>query len=136
MAEYGLGNFKYEFTAENGQAKFKFYDEQDASNTAETAVSSKDFPEGITQPDSRQVADIAYLQVSKQLNDKRDARLEREANEATASKLKADRQAREAADDHFAHSNDVSVAPAKVEEDGTRVYNTAEPSDTNNKGKK
>ena len=125
MAEYGLGNFKYEFTVEGGSAKFKFYDEQDASNTAETSVSTKDFPEGVTQPDSRQVADVAYNQVSKVLNDKRDARLRQTADNELADKQTEDSRQREAAEDLHANSQDVSTAPTKVDSDGTNVYNTA-----------
>jgi hypothetical protein len=134
MAEYGLGNFKYELEVKDGSSKFKFYDPEDASNTAEVSVSQKEFPEGVTQPDSRQVADLAYAQCAKVLNDKRDARLRKEAADALKAKQDEDARSREAAADFLNNSKDVEVEPAKVESDGTKVYNT--PSDKNTDKKK
>jgi glutamine cyclotransferase len=67
MAEYGLGNFVYELEVSDGNANFKFRDPEDASNTAEVSVHQSDFPEGINQADSRQVADLAFAQCSKGL---------------------------------------------------------------------
>lgn len=124
MAQYGLGNFVYELEVSNGNANFKFYDPEDAANTAEVAVSQKDFPEGITQPDSRQVADIAYAQCSKVLNDKRDARLKKQNTAEFNARQDEDARSREAQADFLNNANDASVQPAKTEDDGTKVYNT------------
>lgn len=130
MAQYGLGNFVYEFTVDNGSANFKFHDPEDANNTAEVSVNNKDFPEGITQADSRQVADLAFAQCSKQLNDTRDERLSKEASDKLDKEQEEGHRQREAASEFFNNSADGAVPPAKVEEDGTKVYNTAEPSDS------
>jgi creatinine amidohydrolase/Fe(II)-dependent formamide hydrolase-like protein len=108
MAEYGLGNFVYELEVSDGSANFKFRDPDDASNTAEVSVHQSDFPEGINQADSRQVADLAFAQCSKVLNDKRDKRLHAEASEDLAAKQKEDARAREAAADF--HNNSQELA--------------------------
>jgi hypothetical protein len=133
--QYGLGNFLYELEVSDGNANFKFWDAEDAANTAEVSVSQKDFPEGVKDADSRQVADIAYTQCQQVLNDKRDARLKKEAADNVAEKQKEDKRVREEAADVLANGQDVAVAPAHVEKDGTRVYNTATPDDQDNKKK-
>lgn len=105
---YGLGNFVYELEVSDGSANFHFYDPEDASNTADVSVSASDFPEGITQPDSRQVADLAFAQCQSLLNGKRDERI----RETSASELEAkhdeDARAREAAQDF--HNNSQELA--------------------------
>lgn len=94
---YGLGNFLYDLEVRDGKALFRFYDPEDAENTAEVEVSKSEFPEGITQADSRQVADIAYAKCAKVLNDKRDARFQKESADQLAAKQEEDaRQAGEA----------------------------------------
>lgn len=134
MAQYGLGNFLYEFSVDGKSANFKFWDPEDVTNTAEVAVTEKDFPEGVTDADSRQVAEVAYNQCSKTLNDKRDERKKREATEAFEKDTAEKASAREAAADHFAHSQDVSTAPATTETDDqgrvTNVYNTENNDDS------
>lgn len=130
----GLGNFVYELNVKDGAANFHFVDPHDSNNTADVSVSAKDFPEG-APADSRQVADLAFAQCAKVLNDKRDARIRKEADAERADKLKEDARAREAAEDFLANSNDVAVEPAKVEDDGTKVYNTADKSDSSDKKK-
>lgn len=109
MATYGLGNYKYDFSADAGTAKFHWYDPEDATNTADCSVSAKDFPEETSDPESRQVADIAYGLVAKQLNDKRDARIKREAAEQLEKQVSDDAAAREAAKDFFDNSKDQSA---------------------------
>jgi hypothetical protein len=101
MAQFGLGNFIYELEVSDGKANFNFRDPEDANNTAQVSVSQKDFPEGIPQADSRQVAELAFAQCSKVLNDKRDARIRKEAADALEKKHAEDaRQREEAADFH------------------------------------
>lgn len=107
MAEYGLGNFKYELTFDGKAANFKFHDPEDVTNTAEVSVSQSEFPEGISDADSRQVADIAYTQVSKVLNDKRDSRLKKEAENDLAKTQEEDKRSREAANDFFDKSSEL-----------------------------
>jgi hypothetical protein len=130
MAQYGLGNFVYELEISNDTANFSFHDPNDVTNTAEVSVSKKDFPEGIVQPDSRQVADLAYAQCSKVLNDKRDARLKKEASAEFNTRTDEEARSREAQADFLNNAQDASVQPAKTEDDGTKVYNTAEASDS------
>jgi hypothetical protein len=127
MAQYGLGNFVYELDIKDGNANFKFIDPDDASNTADVSVSKKDF-DGFSA-DSRQVADLAYSQCSKLLNEARDKRLQKEAADLDAANKAEDQRARDAAKEFFDNAQDVQVAPAKVEKDGTTVYNTAEAAD-------
>lgn len=131
---YGLGNFIYEIDIVDGKANFKFWDAADASNTAEVSIAKADFPDG-APADSRQVADLAYSECQKVLNDKRDARLKQEAADELEAKQAEDKRVREEANDFLANSQDVEVAPAHIEKDGTRVYNTAKPSDNDNKKK-
>lgn len=108
MATYGLGNFQYDITVEDGNANFKFFDPQDASNTASVSVPQKEFPDGIKQADTREVADLAYAQCQKVLNDKRDARIKKEEEDALAKKQDEDASAREAAADFHANSGDLA----------------------------
>lgn len=133
---YGLGNFLYTIDVADGNANFKFWDQDDASNTAEVSVSQADFPEGIQDADSRQVADIAFDQCQRVLNEKRDARLKKEAADALAEKTKEDARVRQVAQDHLNSAKDVEVAPAHIEKDGTRVYNTASPEENTGDTKK
>lgn len=123
MPQFGLGNFYYEVTADGGKANFKFTDPFDTSNTAEVSVDQKDFPEGLSY-DSRQVADIAYDQCQRVLNEKRDARILKEEEDKREAKNEEDARARQAAQDFHANAEETAVAPAKVEKDGTHVYNT------------
>jgi hypothetical protein len=134
MARYGLGNFEYEVTVKDGAAHFDFYDPEDADNTAQVSVASKDFPEGVTQATSRQVADLAYSQCSKVLNDKRDARIKKQAAADLDAKLGEDARAREAGADFLNNANDVQTQPTKTDDDGTRVYNTGDPKDDSDTG--
>lgn len=134
MAQYGLGNFVYELTVKDGSANFHFVDPGDSNNTADVSVNAKDFPEG-APADSRQVADVAYAQCAKVLNDKRDARLKKEAAKELDDRLSEEARSREAADDFLAKSQDVAVEPSKVEDDGTKVYNTDKNGGSDNKKK-
>jgi hypothetical protein len=108
MATYGLGNFQYDIKVEDGNANFNFFDPEDASNTASVSVPQKEFPEGVTQADTREVADLAYAQCQKVLNDKRDARIQKSEEDALAKKQEEDAAAREAAADFHANSNDLA----------------------------
>lgn len=126
MAQFGLGNFLYEIEVTDGGAKFHFFDNDDASNTADVTVAAKDFPEGAPAT-SRQVADLAFSQCSKVLNDKRSTRLRKEEAEATDARLTEESRVREAGEDFHNNAQDVAVEPVKVEDDGTKVYNTGTP---------
>jgi hypothetical protein len=108
MAQFGLGNFVYELEVSDGKANFKFRDPEDATNTAEVSVSQEDFPEGITQADSRQVADLAFAQCSKVLNDKRDARTRKEAADALQAKHDEDARQREESADFLNNAQDLA----------------------------
>lgn len=133
---YGLGNFLYELEIADGNANFKFWDADDASNTAEVSVAQKDFPEGVKDADSRQVADLAFTQCQKVLNDKRDARIKKEVADEVTAKQEEDKRVREEAAYVLANGKDVEVAPALIEKDGTRVYNVSTPSDNEDDKKK
>lgn len=122
MPTFGLGNFLYDLEVKDGKANFHFYDDEDADNTADVTLSAKDF-NGFDAT-SRQVADIAYAQAAKVLNDKRDARLAKQAQKDLAAKQTEDARSREAQADFTNNAKDVAVEPAQVEEDGTHVYNT------------
>jgi hypothetical protein len=124
----GLDNFQYELEVKDGNASFKFVDPQDASNTADVTLAQKDFPDGINDATDRSVADLAFSQVAQKLNDSRDARVAKEEADAAKAKVDEDKRSRDAAQDFFDNSQDVTVAPAKVDKDGTNVYNTAEAS--------
>lgn len=123
MPTFGLGEFLYELTVSDNEAQFNFWDREDATNTADVSIATKDFPEGITDPTARQVADLAFGQCSKVLNQKRDARLKKEAADAFSASQDLAAKNREAAADHFATTEDVVTAPALVLKDGTKVYN-------------
>lgn len=124
---YGLGNFLYELDIADGNANFKFWDADDANNTAEVTVSQKDFPEGVKDADSRQVADLAYSQCQQVLNDKRDARIKKEINDEVTAKQKEDKRVRDEAETFLSSTADVAVKPDHIERDGTKVYNTKAP---------
>lgn len=132
--QYGLGNFLYEIDIADGKANFKFWDAEDPSNTADVSVAQADFPDN-APADSRQVADLAFDQCQKVLNEKRDARIKKETTDALTAKQKEDARVREEANEILANGQGVEVAPAHVERDGTKVYNTATPEDQDNKKK-
>lgn len=112
MAQYGLGNFLYELTVDDGKSKFHFFDPEDADNTADVEVAKKDFPDGISDPDSRQVAELAFSQCSKLLNDSRDDRIRRTAASELSAKHAADARAREAAADFNNNSQELADTTA------------------------
>lgn len=123
MAQYGLGNYVYDIDVEDdGSAHFKFFDPQDPANAEEVVLAPKDFPGGVSNPDSRPVAEAAFNQCAKLLNDKRDARLQAE----TVAKMKADQAAgaaaRENAQEYLSNIQDPATEPDHVEKDGTKVY--------------
>ena len=124
MPTFGLGNFMYEMTVEGQSAKFNFYDPEDVSNSAEASVSQKEMPEKKVGVDGREVSEIAYGKVAKQLNDKRAKRLADEQTKELEDRLERDAKAVEASTQFYADSEEGSVKPAKEEKDGTRVYNT------------
>ncbi len=124
MAKYGLDNFEYEFVMEGGGGKHKFFDPADPTNTAEATVTPKDFPEGIKDADSRQVAEVAYAKVSEQMNKKRTERRKKERTDELNSSLDRDERERAAQADSILNSQEPAVAPVKEEKDGTKVYNT------------
>jgi hypothetical protein len=124
MPSYALGGYFYDVNVSGGSAHFKFYDTDDTNNTAAVTVAEKDFPKGVTDPTSRQVADAALLQVKKQLDDTRDERLRKEADDRHKAAADENARQRDAADELHANSQDVATQPAKVESDGTHVYNT------------
>lgn len=134
--QYGLGNFVYEIDIKDGKANFTFRDPEDASNTADVSVAQADFPEGVSA-DDRRVADLAYDQCQRVLNDKRDARIKKESADAAKAATDADAKARQDAQDFLSSAEHVAVAPHHVEDDGTTVYNTAPPeTQTDDKKKK
>lgn len=106
MAQYGLGNFVYELTFDGKTANFKFHDPADITNTAEVSVPQGDFP-GDALADSRQVADLAYGQVAKLLNDKRDSRLAKEAQAEVKERTEREAKEREIANDFFDKSQEI-----------------------------
>lgn len=119
MAQYGLGNFLYELEVNDGKSKFHFFDPEDADNTADVEVAKKDFPDGINDPDSRQVAELAFSQCSKLLNDARDDRIRRQAANDLSAKHAEDARAREAAADF--HNNSQELADTSATGSQTKV---------------
>lgn len=106
MATYGLGNFKYDITVNGTSANFKFFDPEDVTNTAEVSLHEKDFPEGITEPDTREVAEVALAQCQKLLNDKRDARIKKEREAELDEQSEETKRSREAANDFLANTQE------------------------------
>lgn len=132
MARYGLGNFQYDIEVSDGGANFTFFDPEDATNTEKVSIKASDFPAGVTSPDSRQVADQAYLLVEKALNEKRDARIRQQAADSLQAKHDEDARQRAAANTFMATAQDVQTDPHHTEKDGTRVYNLASPENQGN----
>ena len=122
MPQFGLGNFVYELDVKDGKANFSFRDPWDAENHAEVTIDQSEF-DGFAA-DSRQVADKAYDKCQRVLNEKRDARIKKEAEDQLDAQQKEDARARQSAQDFLESTSDVAVAPAKTEKDGTNVYNT------------
>lgn len=107
MATYGLGNFKYDLEVTGKTAKFHFYDPEDVSNTADVSLDEKDMPAGVSTPDDRQVAEIAFAQCQKLLNDKRDARYIKNRTEDLKVQDDETKRSREAANDFLANAQDL-----------------------------
>lgn len=128
MADYGLDGFLYHQTVDGKTAHFTFTDPEDVTNTAEVTVGEKDIPE-TALAGSRETADFAYSQVSKPLNDKRDARRVDAAQVELRERQAAEAQVRESTTDFLANTSDTAVASAGEEKrsDGATqtVYNTA-----------
>ena len=103
MATYGLGQFKYDIEINGKSAKFSFYDPEDVDNTAEVSLSEKDMPEGVETPDDRQVAELAFAQCQKLLNDKRDARMIKDRTEDLKEQDAETKRSREVANDFLAN---------------------------------
>jgi hypothetical protein len=87
----GIDNFLYEINTDGSVANFKFWDADDVTNVAEVAVSAKEFPEGVTQADSREVVDYAYGLVGSEMNKKRADRAVKLAHEAAEAQAQADK---------------------------------------------
>lgn len=121
MARYGLNNYLYDLEVEDGAAHFTFFDPQDSSDTEEVVLAPKDFPAG-TNPDSRPVAEAAFLQCAKLLNDKRDARLQQEQVAKIKAATAAASAAREHAQEYFNNIQDPATQPDHIEKDGTKVF--------------
>lgn len=134
MAQYGLGNYLYEVEVKDGAAHFDFFDPDDAGNTAQVTVNQNDFPEGVTDPTSRQVADIAFAKVAHDLDDARDARIRKQATSDLQEKHAEDKRQREASAEFINNADEVQTQTAKVDSDGTKVYNT-DPGDGNAENK-
>jgi len=114
MPRHGIAGYLYELEIVDGKAYFHFVDPEDASNTADVTIAPEDFPKGTVDADSRPVADMAYLQVAKQLNDKRDERLKAAAAASFAADQSAKAQARDAAQEYMSSiSSDPPANPGK-----------------------
>lgn len=137
MAEYGLGNFVYELTFDGKSANFNFRDPEDVTNTAEVSVSQDEFPAGVSSADAREVADYAYIQVAKTLNDKRDARLKAEAEQAVQEAQERDAHERSVANDFFDKSREVGDQPNYTDDyqshDGTAGQDKSDKKDKKKK---
>jgi hypothetical protein len=106
MAVFGLGNYLYELNVDNGSANFHFYDPEDAENTADVSVPQSDF-NGAKATD-RTIADLAFAQCQKVMNDKRDARQAREQIDALKAKQTEDRRQRDAETDFINNSRELA----------------------------
>lgn len=107
MATYGLGNYLYEIVVNNGSANFHFFDPEDAENTADVSVPQGDFP-GSSKATDRDVADLAFAQCQKIMNDKRDARIAHEQVEALKAKQAEDRHLRDTEADFVNNSRELA----------------------------
>lgn len=129
---FGLGNFLYEVSFDGKTANFNFWDPEDTSNTAQVSVPQKDIPAG-QSADSRDVAEHAYNQVSKDLNGKRDSRLIKEREETVTTQQTAEARARAETEDYLKSAQENVTEPAAIETDENgneiRIYNAAPPSD-------
>jgi hypothetical protein len=114
MADLGIGGYTYgEPTVKDGVVTFTFVDPEDATNTATVSVDQKDFPNGVTVSSSRQVADYAFLQAQKVLDEKRDARLRKEAADALEQKHAEDARQRDAAVEFLTNAQDLAQTVPK-----------------------
>lgn len=145
MAQFGLGNFVYEVSVKDGAANFEFRDPEDANNTASVSVDQSDFPEG-APADSRQVAEHAFAQCEKVLNDARDARLHKEAADAHQAQLDEQARQREAAAEwrnnsqELADTTPTGVVPEAKPDKAAAKHDNREldsvPDDSDNKSDK
>ena len=134
---YGLGNYIYETEMIDSGVKFRFVDPDDPSNSAEATVKTNEVD---ASPEGREAAEIAFAQVRAGMDAKRLERIQKE--EEAELQANHDREQKEVAarEDFFNSTEDVTVRPHHVEEDGTRVYNDQVPnnrqSNDNDKKKK
>jgi hypothetical protein len=119
----GIGNFLYDIEVKDGSATYNFRDPEDTANTASVSLSKDDL--GEYQADSREATDLAFNRVEQQLNNKRDARHATEEKNKLDEDLKDAKADRARTQDFFDNTEDGSVKPDHVEQDGTTVYNTA-----------
>lgn len=133
---YGIDNFLYTIEVNGKTATYKFTDPGDITNVAEGVLNEQEIPKDNTF-DSREATDLAYAQVSVKLNEKRNARVAKEAQNELKAQQETDAASRASAADFQAKAQETVVEPAGEEtrEDGTvqTVYNTSPSKDSKKK---
>jgi hypothetical protein len=122
MPTFGIGGYQFEYEVGNNAVTFKFWDPEDANNTAEVTIDKKDLPKGVSSLEGRIVSDLAFRMAAKTLNSKRDARIKKQTNDATNAKVDSDAITREQSEDFLANAKDVKTEPDFVTKDGTNVF--------------
>jgi hypothetical protein len=137
MSTFGVDNFIGELSVDGSVANFKFTDPDDVKNVMEVSLSPKEFPEGTTQADSREVADYAYSLVAEKMNATRSDRLAAAEAKQASESLEREKSEKAAVNQHLkdATDNHTPATTTETREDGVKqqVYNTAAPSDAKKK---
>lgn len=131
---YGINGYMADIKVEDGAVKYHFYDPEDVNNTADVSLTDKDLPQGPVI--SNETSEVAFSKVSKQLNDKRDARIAKQEIDSLNAQQNADAKQRAQEQEFLENAQHNTTPPVKVEKDGTNVYTggpTPETSETKNK---
>ena len=125
----GIDGFLYTVNIDGKTANYHFWDQNDIKNSQDVSISDKEFPEGVTNPDTREAVDYAYSIVSEKLTLVQSDKVKADAVRAAELKQDADTQARLSAQEFHANAVDGTVRPNATEKraDGVtqNVYNTA-----------
>jgi hypothetical protein len=135
----GLDNFLYDLQIDGATANFHFYDADDPKNVADVSISPKEYPEGVTTADSREVADYAYSLVAEKMNAARSDRAKALAVDQADKDAEAAKTERAVTAAGLKISEDVTTKPTTTEtrEDGVKqnVYSSTVDSSAPSKKK-
>ena len=125
----GVDGFLYTVQIDGKTANYHFWDQNDIKNSQDVSVSDKEFPEGVTNPDTREAVDYAYSIVSEKLTLVQSDKVKADVVRAAELKQDADAQTRLSAQEFHTNAVDATVRPVATEKraDGVtqNVYNTA-----------